>query len=563
MFTRAVLLSALLLPATGFAATMDAKSSIDKVTIFRDRAEIERLAQIEFGGGNNTLIFGAIPQTINSDSLKISGLGSSDLQLISVQHKTRFFEEDRSEQVQALQTQLESLEDKSKSLTRKKSRLERELELLKQVRLDQETPSSEHVLTPRNPKEIHEILTLVSANGEKLDTEIDAIENELKSIAKKTNILRLQQSQFGSAKKSESIVEVKLNAKTPGKAALRLAYQVQGASWLPDYNLQRNVSKSAQDFSLETFGNIAQSTGEDWDNVEVVLSTARPQIGIARPSLSPISLNLLQNIIASQTYEGRLAGAPAVLSRVKKDLSAGKSEGQVNELSAMMDEVIEQTQQAEVEQGEVVTYRVKSRVSLKSDGSSERIKLTEAKLDGSLVNIAVPARMQHVFMEGRFKNGKQPLLPGIVNVFSNGNYVGKQSMGLVPVAKDFQLSLGISNDVTIERARTKDFEDDAGLIRSVRRLTKEYRIHAENMSELEQNLVILEPRPVSRNEKIVAQVTEQSLKSIDEKDPARIDRTPGILEWHVNLASGKSQDVKYTTTVEFSPDIRVTGIEQL
>lgn len=565
MSTRAVLLSALLLPTSAFAATMDAKSSIDKVTVFRDRAEVERLAHLELEGGSNTLVFGGIPQTINPDSLKVSGLASAEFQLVSVQHKTRYFEEDRSAEAQSIQNQIEEMDQKTKTLTRKKLRLERELGLLNQIKLDQDSPASDHVLTPRNPKDIHEILTLVSTNGEKLDTDIDTLENELQSISKKTALLRLRLSQFGSSKKSESIVEVKLNAKTTGKADVRLAYQVGGASWIPDYNLQRNIGKSAQEFSLETFGNIAQSTGENWDNVEVVLSTARPQLGIARPTISPITLNLIQRMISSQSY---VAGAVApvseqssneLMSRLKKDSLDSKEK---REASAMQD-ILDEVQQADVEQGEVVTYRVKSRVSLKSDGSSERIKLTEAKLDGSLINIAVPARAPYVYMEGRFKNGKQPLLAGIVNVFSNGNYVGKQSMAHVAVAKDFQLSLGISNDVTVERTRMKDFEDDAGLIRSVRRLTKEYRIHADNLSDLEQQLVILEPRPVSQNEKIVAEVSEQSPQSLDLKDAARLDHTPGILEWHVNLAAGKSQDVSYKTTVEFSPNDTVTGLDQL
>lgn len=563
MYIRTAILSAFLLPATTWAASIDAVSAIDKVTVFRDRAEVERVAHVDFDRGRHTLVFGAIPQSINSDSLKVSGLGSSEFQLVSIQQKTRFLEEDRSAEARAIQDQIDELELKTKSGARKKARLERELTLLNQIQLSQDVPASDHILTPRTPKDLHEILTLVGANGERLDSQIEALENDLQLMAKKIGLLRARLGQFGSTKRSESIVEVKLDVKNPGKADVRLAYQVSGASWVPDYNLQRQVSKSAQTFSLETFGNIAQTTGENWENVEVTLSTARPNLGIARPEVSPIFLNLLNSVAAGASFEGApavLRSSTTLLGKMKKleDREKEDDRGDVmlaNDLASL--------QQADVEQGEVVTYRVKSRVTLASDGSAERIKLIEGAVDGNLLNVALPAQSPFVYMEGRFKNGKQPLLAGIVNVFSNGNYVGKQSIAYVPPAKDFQLSLGISNELTVERERIRDYEDDSGLIRSVRHLTKEYRIRAENLSDFGQQLVILEAQPVSKNEKIVATVSEQSVKSLDVKDPARIDRTPGVLEWHLSLASGKSQDVTYATSVEFSPGESVTGLERL
>ncbi len=563
MLTRFCLLAYCLSPLSVWATTQDVQSNVDHVTIFRDRAEVERLADVELSSGNNTLIFSAIPQSLNTDSLKVSGKGSSAFELMSVQYKTRILEQDVSQSVQALNDQIKDLERKSKVLNRRKERLEAQIELLSEVKLNGENPKSDHVLTPRSAKEIQELLTFVGDNGSKLDTELNAIENDLQETAEKIALLQSRLSQFGSAKKTESIVEVKLNAHGAGRAQLRLGYQVGGASWVPDYNLNRTTGAKTQSFDWETFGNIAQSTGEDWNNVEVVLSTARPQMGIARPALSPIYLNLYMALVREKSafaapVAARNASESGMLSKLQSSFDSFSDEKKEVVMQDMAEEAM-----AEVDLGEVVTYKLSSRLSLKSDGSTERVKISENKLDGSLLNIAVPSRMPQVFMEGKFQNAKLPVLPGVVNVFSNGNFVGKQSVAYIPPAKDFRLSLGVSNEVTIERSKTKDYEDDSGFIRSTRRLKKEYTIRAQNLSGLNQDLVILEAGPVSQNEKITAQLVSQSIPSLDAKDASRIDPTPGILEWHMTLAPQKEQVLTYETAVEFAPDLHVSGIEQL
>lgn len=561
MLTRAIFSVALLaLPVSSHAASREVSSVIDQVTIFRDRAEVERVTTIDLVAGQNTLIFAAIPQSVNTDSLKVTGKGSADFQLLSVRHRTRILEHDTSAQTQALSDEIKGLERATKVLSRRKERLIAQSQMLADIKLDRELPQSESVLTPRTPKDIQELLRFVSENGAEIDSELDKIENALQDSAEKISVLRARLSQFGSSKRSESIVEVKLDASGAGKAELRLAYQIAGAAWVPDYNLHRSAKSASQHFSLETFGNISQNTGEDWENVKIVLSTARPQLGIARPSLSPIYLSLLQHVVKSKMLEGVRASAPVALY---DNLMARKEASGVSVDEPDLAGELRQNAAAAVEQGEVVVYHLNSRVSLKSDGSSERVLIAESNLDGSLLNIAVPSRMSHVFMEGRFKNGKQPLLPGLVNVFSNGNYVGKQSMAYIAPAKDFRLSLGISNDLTIERSKTKDYEDDPGFLRSMRRLRKDYSIRTHNLSDIAQDLVILEPAPVSQNEEISVQLVSQSHPSLNVKDASRIEHTPGVLEWHLTLAPQKEEVITYGTAVEFKSDLSVSGINLL
>ena len=65
---------------------------------------------------------------------------------------------------------------------------------------------------------------------------------------------------------------------------VRLNYLVDAASWRPQYKLR--AGKEAKDpVQLEYLAAVVQQTGEDWSNVNLVLSTAQPMLNAAPPDL--------------------------------------------------------------------------------------------------------------------------------------------------------------------------------------------------------------------------------------------------------------------------------------
>ena len=62
----------------------------------------------------------------------------------------------------------------------------------------------------------------------------------------------------------------------PGAARLRLTYLVRGASWHPAYDVR--VAPDLTGVTVGLVAELAQSTDEDWEDAEILLSTSRPSL---------------------------------------------------------------------------------------------------------------------------------------------------------------------------------------------------------------------------------------------------------------------------------------------
>ena len=92
-----------------------------------------------------------------------------------------------------------------------------------------------------------------------------------------------------SLKRAVKITVIVL-ADEDGPAELSLTYVVSEAWWTPLYDLRAAIAhdtKSSSTVRLHYRASVAQSTGEDWANVTLTLSTASPLQGTTIPALQP------------------------------------------------------------------------------------------------------------------------------------------------------------------------------------------------------------------------------------------------------------------------------------
>lgn len=68
------------------------------------------------------------------------------------------------------------------------------------------------------------------------------------------------------------------------KAEFDLSYFVSSAGWTPSYDLK--VEQLNQPINLKYKASVFQSTGEDWNNIKLTLSTGDPQLGGEKPTIS-------------------------------------------------------------------------------------------------------------------------------------------------------------------------------------------------------------------------------------------------------------------------------------
>ena len=85
-------------------------------------------------------------------------------------------------------------------------------------------------------------------------------------------------------------VRIDLAANAATKATLRVTYSVRNAHWLPLYDARLDTGAKDRKPALELVrrAEITQSTGEDWSNVALAVSTVRTARGGSAPDLNSL-----------------------------------------------------------------------------------------------------------------------------------------------------------------------------------------------------------------------------------------------------------------------------------
>ncbi len=111
--------------------------------------------------------------------------------------------------------------------------------------------------------------------SDELKNQITDIENQIKELGTK-----------GREMTGEIIVTVKSDVAT--RANFSLSYLVSNAGWDPSYDLRVDDIKNP--LQLVYKASVYQSTGEDWDKIQLNISTGNPRESSQAPILEPIRL---------------------------------------------------------------------------------------------------------------------------------------------------------------------------------------------------------------------------------------------------------------------------------
>ncbi|WP_326553838.1 DUF4139 domain-containing protein [Micromonospora sp. NBC_01813] len=323
---------------------------------------------------------------------------------------------------------------------------------------------------------------------------------------------------------------------------LELSYLVEGARWQPSYDL-RLVDHT---MTVTWFGMVSQSTGEDWPECELQLSTARPAAATGVPELSP-------------WYLDRFRPAPPFAGSM--DMSVGMSvppapaaaaSGGGPARSAAVRAKLRETV-AEVEQGvSAATYRPARPVAVPADGSAHRATIAVLELPARLDHVTAPVRAAEAHLRATVRNtSEHALLPGPASVFHDADFVASTRLPAWAPGEETELALGVDDRLRVERKLSRRVETKATL-GSTRRREMEYRITVANHTPRPATVEVRDQLPVSRDEAVV--VRETTIV------PSPVERSElGELIWRLSLAPGDSGEIALGFRVELSKGVELTG----
>ena len=275
----------------------EVKSTIKKVTVFKKGAQVSREAKVEIPAGSSIIKFIGITPHMDKNSIQVKADG--DFTVLSVSHQLNFFEPaDKTEEVVKLELELQKLNDQI---------------------------AVENSFLQSLAEEESLILTNKSIGGQQNGVRIDElkataefyrqriVEIKLKNLEIKNVIKKLKEAQEKISNQLAELVDrkgtytseilVAINSKNITSGAFLLSYIVGIAGWVPHYDIR--VKDVQNPVNLFYKANVYQTSGEDWNTVNLNLSTGDPSQSGTKPTLYPWHLSFEEPYYAGKDYNRR------------------------------------------------------------------------------------------------------------------------------------------------------------------------------------------------------------------------------------------------------------------
>ena len=326
---------------------------------------------------------------------------------------------------------------------------------------------------------------------------------------------------------ARAMLAVAVSADTATEGRMIVTYTIADAGWQPLYDLY--LARDTGALRIERGALVRQTTGENWQDVALTLSTARPSEQTQPGQIWP----WVPRIVDPEDIRplARQKGADALMSMAAP---AAEMEGAV-------------VADADFD-GLSVTYRYPGPVDVTTGADHVRLMLGSLEAQAEIVAQAVPMVDQTAYLMAEFTNETDEILlpTSEARFYLDGRYVGQRGLGLIAAGDEADLSFGPIDGLRLSRTLRDRNEGDRGLIRKSNEMTEAVVIEVENLTGMAWPLRVLDRVPVSEQEDL--EITWSATPAPAEEN---VDDMRGILAWEFDLPAGETQSIRLDTAMEW------------
>ncbi|RNA22167.1 hypothetical protein BpHYR1_054533 [Brachionus plicatilis] len=179
---------------------------------------------------------------------------------------------------------------------------------------------------------------------------------------------------------------------------------------------------------INYFGLIKQTTGEDWNDTKVSLSTAVPSIGGNVPDL-PTHYVRIKPKFKARSFQASVNSSFKKKKSDKLHLASGfllEEDEYGSELSSMNEL---KTEACSSSLGSTITFNIPRKANIPSDGKTHKVSIAILNLSPEFEYETVPRKNTHAYIKAKVLNTSDyALLAGPANVFLDNNFVAKTNL---------------------------------------------------------------------------------------------------------------------------------------
>lgn len=511
-------------------------SEISDVVVYLKGAQVTRTANVSVGSGKSILLFKGLTPRLNANSLQVAA--GNGITILSVNHSIDYLESQKSDALaQKLVNRRDELQD-SIALNKNSRQIyikEREMLVSNQSIGGQQTGVNVEQLIKATDFFRQRLTEIEEKLFENNRTTLE-MQRRLDKINRQLNELNARDDQ------PTSTIKVTISTNRNVNAPVELTYTVRDARWQPFYDIR--VENTDAPVTLVYKAKVFQSTDENWDNVNLTLSTGNPTISNYKPELQPwflypgpvrrpevmASMNIVEDdveldeelIIEDKEEKARSVRIRGVSSLGKQNVTT-------------------------IQQQTTTAFKIQIPYTIPSDNQGYDVAVSDHQVKADFQYATVPKRSPHVYLIAHIANWNElNLLTGQANIYFDQTYQGKTVLNPYSSEDTLNLSVGRDPGIIVERELQKDFSSKSFFGNNAKE-TKAWKITVRNSKNTKASVIMEDQYPISTNSDIKVE--------LEKSDGAQVNPQTGMLNWDLNLAPGETKELRFIYTVRYPKEM--------
>ena len=582
-------------------ASNSVKASLSAVTVYRVGAQLNHLAKATLVRGNNELIIDDISNALDANSIQVNCNGNVTVMGVEfiVDHLAN---EIKTPAIKLLEDSVETI---NAALDKLKTSISIANDLLSVLKANKEIKGTQ---TGLSVAELIKLMDYYKTKSIELQNELAALNAKQARFTTQLQKLaeQIEEEQNKNTKSTGKLI-LQLNCAIAGKYDFTISYISQNAYWTPFYDLR--AESITAPLKLIYRAKIFQTTGLDWKQVKLSLSTSTPIQNSNAPLfttwflsyINPVSYYnnaLLQGKVAGLSIKSNTLNEVVVVgysTKRKSDIAGSVtkindedlvtkplyivngSEMSAEEFAKIKDGAVKDTKVLKEDEATKlygsratggamlvtlkdglddyitvsdkqldVTFDIDLPYDVPTNGKAQTAVLKEYDVPATYQFYAVPKLDKEVFLLAKIADWeKLNLLPGEANIIFEGTYIGKSFIDPSSTQDTLNLTMGKDKRVVIKREKLMDFSSVKFLGANKKQIFT-YESTVKNNKKEAITILIKDQYPLSQNKEIEVELLESN--------GATINTETGVLNWKVTLAPGESKKLRMSYSVKYPKD---------
>ncbi len=564
------------------------ESVVSAVTLYRDQALVTRTLILDGPAGAREVVVGNLPENIVQSSLFAEG--GDEVAVRAVRFRVRAAGESPRKEVRELQDELQVVQRSIQLTNRKMGLLTSRAKYLDKLEtFSAKTANSDLDRGVLDAEGLEKLTNFAFAQRDKIVEAETALQTELESFEEQQNLLKRKLSEItNTSNRSIREAVLYLEKGEAGDFPVQLNYLVGSCGWSPTYTVR--AEDGAEVAKVEYNGLIQQMSGEDWNQVQLTLSTASPALSAAGPGLAPFRVTLAPNLPSMAAnaplqqqagqviLQGKATDIKALLSQQREAIYATQNAvsfednfksnwglndtinqfacaeltGDEGALDLMRSQFPDATQQPSFH------YALDSPVSLPSRNSQQIVRILQTELPSVFYHVATPILTSYVYREAELNNTSQTdLLAGPISVYLDERFVGRGEIPTVARGQEFVVGFGADSQLRTRRELVKKTN---GINGGNRETNIKYRVVIENYKDADTAVRVIDRMPTTNASEDLRVTLDPTRIPLSEDDTyVRFERSKGILRWDTEVpARTRDFEIEFSFTMEYDRNFDVT-----